>query len=414
MIKIDKDMRKRWLLFTLLNMLILMLVFGALIAGFVAFAANADRRMLEDSVVDYASVLKQYSFKELSDACKGDSYLSVDANNPGVSFGIYTVRGDGSYSFSSKDVFLSANSPQIGGKADVVNKEDIGGHTFFTYTTAIKDNAGGYIKVFAPADFLNAASDYVKVYSIPFAIGFLVLCAAVSLALGYIEIKPITDSYYKQKGFINDMSHEIRTPLAIIKGNLENMLAMPEATVEENADLIGACLNEVDYMTNMSAGLLNIVRGQSKSSKKEGLMSEAVSETVDMFADVTAMSNKALVACVDFCDIAVDKEKIKQLMSVLVENALKYTDDGDRINVRLKNTKDGCVLIVSDNGIGVNKNELDLIFDRFYRGENAKEIPGTGLGLSIAKSIVESMNGNIRAAANVPHGLEIIATIKRG
>lgn len=108
-----------------------------------------------------------------------------------------------------------------------------------------------------------------------------------------------------------------------------------------------------------------------------------------------------------------DREKIKQLASVLIENAVKYTREGDRINVRLKNTKDGCVLTVSDTGIGVPKGDLDSIFDRFYRADNVKDIPGTGLGLSIAQAIVEGMGGSIKASANVPCGLEITVQLKR-
>ena len=124
-------------------------------------------------------------------------------------------------------------------------------------------------------------------------------------------------------------------------------------------------------------------------------------------------ANKALLANIESCYIPVDREKIKQLASVLIENAVKYTREGDRITVRLKNTKDGCVFTVSDTGIGVPKAEQESIFDRFYRAENAKEVPGTGLGLSIAKAIVEGMGGSIRASSNIPGGLEITCVFKR-
>ena len=128
---------------------------------------------------------------------------------------------------------------------------------------------------------------------------------------------------------------------------------------------------------------------------------------------MATMNNKSLVANLEACDMPVEREKIKQLASVLSENAIKYTREGDRINVKLKNTKDGCVLTVSDTGIGVPKNEIDSIFNRFYRGENAKDIPGTGLGLSIAQAIAEGMGGSIKAFNNVPCGLEVVVQLKR-
>jgi len=411
--KIDKDIRKRLLTYIFVNMLVLFAVFGALIGGYVAVAANADMDAIEKGTGNYAESLKQLSLSELIDVCNGNS-VRVELQNPSYMFGIYTVRGDNTYEFYSRDEFLVANNPRIGGKSDTFERQNVGGHDFVTYTTAVKDNAGAYIKVFAPADFETEANDAVKLYSIPFIIVFIVLCAVVSLILGYIEIRPIAENYYRQKNFINDMSHEIRTPLAIIKGNLENIKQFPEAKVSQVGESIAECLDEVDYMNNMSSGLLSIVRVGSKSVKKETLLSEAVTEAVDNVAELASMSNKSLIACIDNCDISVDKDKLKQLMDVLLENALKYTDEGDRISVRLKNTKEGCALTVSDTGIGVGKNELESIFDRFYRGENVGERQGTGLGLAIAKTIVESMGGTIKAMHNMPKGLEIIVTLKRG
>jgi len=410
--KIDRDIRKQWILFALINMMILIVVFGAFIAGYVVFGTGAAERELKKGLEEYAQTLKKYDLQELLVACTSESG-NLDANNPSYSFGVYVVRGDGSYGFYTNDQFLAQNAPEIGGKADVVQSMTFASHDFLTYTTAVDGNAGAYIKVFACSDHITTGNENVKLYSIPFAIAFVVLCVVIAIAFGQMEIKPITDNYYKQKAFINDMSHEIRTPLAIIKGNLENVLATPDANVSEVADEINSSLDEVDYMSTMSTGLLNIVRGENKSIKKEGIMSDAVSEVVDMFSDVATLSGKALIACVDYCDIQVDKEKIKQLLTVLLDNSIKYTREGDRINVKLKNTKEGCILTVADTGIGVDKSELELIFDRFYRAQNAKDINGTGLGLAVAKSIVDSMDGSIKAMQNIPQGLEIDVAIKR-
>lgn len=412
-LKIDKDIRKQLLIYTFANMLLLLVVFGALMGVYVAVASQADVKAIEDGVKEYTAFLKQYSLNELIAICDGD-ITGVELQNPMYSFGVYRLREDNSYEFYSGDGFLKANSPRIGGSSDTFETQTIGGHDFVTRTTTVKDSVGAYIKVFVPVDFQASANRAIKLYSIPFILVFVVLCAVISLILGYIEIRPIAENYYKQKNFINDMSHEIRTPLAIIKGNLENIKQIPDAKISQVGDSIAECLDEVDYMNNMSSGLLSIVRSGSKSVKREALLSEAVSEAVDNVADLASMSNKSLIACIENCDISVDKEKIKQLMDVLIENSLKYTDEGDRINVRLKNTKEGCVLTVSDTGIGVGKNELESIFDRFYRGENVGDRQGTGLGLAIAKTVVESMNGTIKAMHNIPKGLEIIITLKRG
>lgn len=412
-LRLDKDIRRLLATYTLVNMLLLFIVFGALLGGYVAVTAKSSEKAVRNGVNEYARNLKQYSLNELIEMCKGDTG-SVETGHPSYMFGIYTVRGDSSYEFYSKSDFLTLHNPMIGGKSDAFERQSIGGYQFVTYTTLIKDSAGAYIKVFAPADFLTESESLIKLYSIPFVLSFVILCAVIALMLGFIEIRPIAENYYKQKNFINDMSHEIRTPLAIIKGNLENIKQFPDSKVSQVGDSIAECLDEVDYMNNMSSGLLSIVRGGNKSVKRETLLSEAVSEAVENVAELAGMSNKSLIACIENCEITVDKEKIKQLLDVLIENSLKYTDEGDRIDVKLKNTKEGCALIIADTGIGVGKNELESIFDRFYRGENVGDRQGTGLGLAIAKTIVESMNGTIKAMHNVPKGLEIIVTLKRG
>lgn len=308
MSRIDRDIKKRWLTFSLINFAIVVLLFGALLAGFAAYAFSAERGELEDSAEAYAARL-----------------------------------------------------------------------------------------------------------AVPFSIAFVLIAAVASLVWGYTAIKPIMAGYVKQRNFINDMAHEIRTPLAVIKGNLENILAAPDSKVEEVADMLEASLREVDYMNDMSTGLLSIVRGQSKlAAHGSAVVSDVVSEVVDMFADMAAMGGKALAANIEHCDMPADREKIRQLLSALLENSMKYTSEGDRITVRLRNSKDGCVLTVTDTGIGVPKADLERIFDRFYRAENAKDTPGTGLGLPIAQAIAEGMGGGIKAVQNIPSGLEMVVHLKRG
>lgn len=415
MVNVDRDIKKRWMVFALVNLALVVLIFGALLAGFAAYAAVAQRDAVRDGVKGYAEALASLGVDGIRGAMSGNSAMVMDS--PEYRFALYTVSG-GSVMIETVDEFLERNDPVLGGRVGVNALESVGGHDFETYTAYVASPVGDegtryYVKAFAACDNLVAALDDISLNSIPFAVAFIVAAVVFSFVWGYIAIKPIMTDYVKQKDFINDMSHEIRTPLAVIKGNLENVLASPDATVAEQSEMLYQSLDEVDYMTDISSGLLNIVRGKSAGRSKETKMSDVVSETVDMFADMATMANKALIANIEYCDIAVDREKIKQLASVLIENAVKYTREGDRISVRLKNTKDGCVFTVADTGIGVPKVELESIFDRFYRAGNVKDVPGTGLGLSIAKAIVEGMGGTIKASACIPCGLEITCVFKK-
>ena len=411
MLKPDKDIKKRWFSFAFFNLAFIILIFGALIAGFSVYAVNAQTDALRDDVREYAEMLSTKTRSELEAACEDG--LPFEENRPNLSFALYVRRSDGSLGMVSDSAFITDSNPPFEGRLNTFRTEEAGGLSFITYTVMPEGESDCYVKVFAANDWLVAADREIRLYCIPFAVCFVVIAAAFSFIWGYVSIKPIVSTYIKQKNVINDMSHEIRTPLAVIKGNIENALAAPDARVEDVRELLETCLGEVDYMNDMSSGLLNIVKGQGKSVKKEDRLGDVVSRTVDMFADLATMGNKSLVANIESCEMAVDGEKVRQLVSVLLDNAVKYTRDGDRITVRLKNLKEGCVLTVSDTGIGVPKNELELIFDRFYRGENVKDLPGTGLGLSIAQSIAEGMGATIRAANNVPCGLEITVHFKR-
>lgn len=411
MFKLDKDIKKRWLTFVFVNLALILLVFGALMAGFAVFAFRAQTNALKEDLREFARALASETKDELELACENG--LPFEDDRPNFSFALYVRRDNGSLGMTSNSTFISGYNPELAGRLNEFRNEEIGGLNFITLTTALDGETDCYVKVFAADDWLVAANDTVKLYSIPFILCFVLIAVAFSFIWGYLSIKPIVSGYIKQKNVINDMSHEIRTPLAVIKGNIENVLAAPDAAVSEVSEVLESCLGEVDYMTDISSGLLSIVKGQSKTARKENRLSDVVSETVDMFADMATMANKALVANIEACDIPVDREKIKQLTSVLIENAVKYTREGDRISVRLKNAKDGCVLTVADTGIGVPKNEIDRIFDRFYRGDNVKDLPGTGLGLSIAQSIAEGMGATIKAVNNVPCGLEVIVHFKR-
>ena len=106
-----------------------------------------------------------------------------------------------------------------------------------------------------------------------------------------------------------------------------------------------------------------------------------------------------------------DGEKLKQLLIILLENAVKYTRDGDKIKVSLKKIDNAYALSVADTGIGIADGEEEKIFDRFYRSENAKNQQGSGLGLAIAKTIVEEVGGKIYATHNIPQGIVVTAIL---
>ncbi len=407
----DRETARRLVLFSLIDIAVLIVVFGALFFGYGAYVDDARERAAEDLASDYAQTLAAMPYESL---CDGDVPVGADCL-----YAVYARRGDGEYEMNTPSELLAELQPYIGDETGVVREQVFEGsdgaeHKFLTYTVRLDvPSRECLLKIFVPSALADEMLADIGSSAIPFVVGFVAVAIAVSIALGYAQVKPLLSGYSKQKAFVNDMSHEIRTPLAIIRGNLDNVLASDTAMDDDVRESLETCVKEVDYMTDIASGLLNIVRAGNKSAGKEGNVGDTVSSVVDMYADLANMDDKAMIARIDSTQMALDRDKVKQLASILLDNAIKYTRAGDRINVKLKNTKGGCALIVSDTGIGVPKGDEEKIFERFYRAENVGEIQGTGLGLAIAKTLAESLGGTIRARANNPSGLEITVEFSR-
>ena len=216
----------------------------------------------------------------------------------------------------------------------------------------------------------------------------------------------------KQKQFITNASHELKTPLAVIKANTEMQEMM-----DGESEWSQSTLRQVDRMTGLIGNLVQIVRAQEMTDGELAPtdVALAVSETVDSFAPVAVSEGKKLEKEVpDSLVIRSNDSSMRQLTSLLVDNAIKYCDDGGTIRVELNRSRRGAVLTVSnDYAEGANV-DYSRFFERFYRKEEAHTISaggtsdsnagkhggsvaksGYGIGLSIAESLVKSMKGDI-------------------
>ena len=239
-----------------------------------------------------------------------------------------------------------------------------------------------------------------------------------SLFLARLSVKPLLESMQKQKAFVENASHELRTPLAVLQNRLETLFRKPEATIMESSESIASSLDEVRNMKLLTTNLLNIAR------RDDGLKPE-IEEIEPSFFDQT-FSNFEIIAeengkffqgdnQVDKV-ICSDKTLLKQLMTILYDNALKYTDEDGEIQCEVQLKDKNLLLRVLDNGPGVRDEDKKRIFDRFYRVDKARtrQKGGFGLGLSLAKQIVEAFKGTIQVKDNKPKGsiFEVKLSIK--
>ena len=237
---------------------------------------------------------------------------------------------------------------------------------------------------------------------------FWILSLIASLYLARVSVKPLLESMQKQQSFVENASHELRTPLAVLQNRLETLFRKPEATIMESSESIASSLEEVRNMRFLTTNLLNLAR------RDDGIKPELGEVQPDFFN--TTFTNYEMIASENnrifhfenriHRTIITDKLLLKQLMTILFDNAVKYTEEDGEIHFVIAATERSLYLSVADDGIGISAVDKKKIFDRFYRVDKARtrQKGGFGLGLSLAKQIVDALKGSISVKDNKPNG----------
>lgn len=215
-------------------------------------------------------------------------------------------------------------------------------------------------------------------------------------------------SYETQKQFVSDASHELRTPIAVIQGYVNMLDRWGSDDPEVLEESVEAIKNEAQSMQELVEKLLFLSRHDKKTlklTKRKFNVGKMVSETIKE-AKILAKDRQVEALDVDEMIFYGDRQMMKEVMRVLIENAIKYTKKGDTIYIGCEQQDDWCILTVADTGIGMDEKDMDHIFQRFYRSDHVRngEISGHGLGLSIAKLIVLKHVGTIEVKSQYTRG----------
>jgi two-component system OmpR family sensor kinase len=208
-----------------------------------------------------------------------------------------------------------------------------------------------------------------------------------------------------QRRFAADASHELRTPLTTLRGNIGLLQRQPPINAEDRADVLDDMVAETERLMRLVNDLLALARadaGQPLSQEPVPLkpLLEDVCQQVKLLAP-----ERSIVCHASFgATVIADNDALKQVLLVLLDNALKHTPPETTITLRT-HLNDGHIAIqVSDDGPGIAPIHLPHLFDRFYRGDTARSSPGAGLGLAIAEELVKAQNGVINVESRVDHG----------
>ncbi len=274
-----------------------------------------------------------------------------------------------------------------------------------------------YIQFLANVDGENESLESLKNRLFSMSSIIIITSIVASYILSKKTLKPIIIAWERQTEFVQNAAHELRTPLTIIQAKQQLLLKEPESKIIDKSEDISLTINETRRLTKLVKELMVLAMADSNQldiKRENKNIDELIKDVVIPYVKYAKMQNKELKVELN-CnkEINIDINKITQLMVILLDNAIKYTKEGETIEVKT-HCKDGkCTIEVLDTGIGINDEQKKHIFERFYRADKARtrETGGTGLGLAIAQTIVKAHGGTIKVYNNEPKGTKFVVKI---
>ncbi|MGG0738281.1 sensor histidine kinase [Niallia taxi] len=302
----------------------------------------------------------------------------------------------------------------------IVEKQTVSGYSYNTIAVKVKMEDGTK-ETFQFIRSTNPEKSMLNRLIIIMTLGVLAGSIFAILA-GYFlagrALVPIQKSWESQQQFVSDASHELRTPLAVIQSRTDLLFQEPDATIQEKAIDISVISKETRRLNKLVTSLLTLARSDSNQmeiSKQEFALDVLIQEVIDQYADIAEFQGKRIYTdTITPIKLIGDKERIHQLLVILVDNSMKFTDEGGTIAINAAAKAHTIELEVKDNGIGIPKQDISKIFNRFYQVEQSRtDIEGTGLGLSIAKWIIDKHSGTIRVDSELEKGTSFEITFPK-
>lgn len=217
-----------------------------------------------------------------------------------------------------------------------------------------------------------------------------------------------------RKRLTADVAHELRTPLATLQSHME---AMIEGIWEADKARLESCHEEIVRIGKMIGGLEKLAKYENEVTldKQSFDIKELISRILSNFENSFSSEDIEVDIRAEESVILADKDKISQVIVNLLANALKYTPSGGWIKINVNNLEDNVVIRISDNGVGISKEDIPYIFERFYRadGSRNKFTGGLGLGLTISKAIVDAHKGQITVRSESNVGTEFVVLLPK-
>ena len=399
--------------------------------------SNADNELMND-----AYMLKRYvplfesGQNQNTELMEEYENYKERLNAANISYGIWDAQGNHLAYVSSYNVPLNALSAIRelvfckDKKALIVSSQADGNYYVHSYDynalnlrvcTTVFSGDSGKMRIIQTVQNMNSIetmADRLRVFLL-----FSVLIGVLlSVITGYFiagnSIKPVQESMKQQKEFIADASHELRTPITIMRTNLDVVKCSEDESVGSQMEWIENAYRETEHMQELVNDLLQLAKndaGTEEINRQQIFARRLCMEVVERFRPIAEKKDiKLKFTCsAPSAILSADHQKLTQLLSIVADNAIKYSGNGQQVEFCLKRAGKNVVFEVTDNGIGIDESELENIFNRFYRTDKARSRKegGTGLGLAIAKQIAEAHGGTITAQSQKGHGTTITISL---
>ena len=389
-----------WVIFTILSLFVL-----SILTIFNYQNYNTERNNIENSLmrIDDGKFKNNNDIPESSMVMpKNDDNMLPNENPIFMDVTAFTVLYNDNYEVTEvinhtpgtlSDEEIKTIASQILKDKSVSNNIKVA--NLYTNKYSYSYNGHNSLSIIDNSDVQTRLISFLKTSIIILALSEIVL-AIVSVKLTNWIIVPVTTSFDKQKQFIADASHELKTPLAVIIANAEALQNEPtEAKWLENIK------SESERMNSLITELLNLAKSENNAETKvygQENLSKIIEKSALVFESL-AYENGVNIHSEIEEDVIMNCNPgdIKELISILLDNAIKHSYKGSTIDVTLKKSKNNVILDVQNQGKEIPKEIQDKIFERFYKADESRNVDNKrfGLGLAIAKNIVEKYNGKI-------------------
>lgn len=248
---------------------------------------------------------------------------------------------------------------------------------------------------------VGEVKQHFAMFLVYFNIGVFCIAGVLSYSLAKRELKPLEAAMELQNRFTSDAAHELRTPLTAMKAEIEVALRGGDLKADDTRELLRSNLEEIGKLETLSAGLLKLAQyeeGATLAGAGAVEMGEMIDESVDRVRRLAEPRGIKFNLEVVEATVPGDRNSLVEMLVILLDNGIKYSDDNTTITVSTELQRRHAVITVTDEGYGIDKDDLAHVFDRLYRGKlpASRQVEGYGLGLSIAKRIAEMHRGTIR------------------